>query len=339
MNKFLVILTGSPRGGLKTWNSLFKNIIDPLNADLAICFGNKFLKKDNFFLVQKATFDWTFEEPNNWSTYYQDNYSKKAIDFLISGSDYGMAGGIDDNTGSGAIVSALKDIIYKNHIEIIEDYDFIINTRADQYYVDKLTEIKDNEILIPKGEDYFGICDRFILFNSKFAKSYFSLCNFLENAQDKNLSPDFVTPESVLLSHLKNENLFAVAGIGNPENFFDLLSENNLNISKKFIFPDHYEFNKTELLSIIKQAEENNCKIIITEKDYHRIKKYNFDGIEYLKLKLEIDNKDQLINKIFENFAKSRHFAIFFLFLSKKSSNFKNGAVRRNVNLADLEKP
>ena len=209
MNKFLVILTGSPRGGLKTWNSLFKNIIDPLNADLAICFGNKFLKKDNFFLVQKATFDWTFEEPNNWSTYYQDNYSKKAIDFLISGSDYGMAGGIDDNTGSGAIVSALKDIIYKNHIEIIEDYDFIIHTRADQYYIDKLPEIKDNEILIPKGEDYFGICDRFILFNSKFAKSYFSLCNFLENAQDKNLSPDFVTPESVLLSHLKNENLYS----------------------------------------------------------------------------------------------------------------------------------
>ena len=209
MNKFLVILTGSPRGGLKTWNSLFKNIIDPLNADLAICFGNKFLEKDNSLLVKKATHDWTFEEPNNWSTYYQDNYSKKAIDFLISGSDYGMAGGIDDNTGSGAIVSALKDIIYKNHIKIVEDYDFVIHTRADQYYVDKLPEIKDNEILIPSGEDYFGICDRFILFNSKFAKNYFSLCNFLENAQDKNLAPDFVTPESVLLSHLKNENLYS----------------------------------------------------------------------------------------------------------------------------------
>ena len=102
-------------------------------------------------------------------------------------------------------------------------------------------------------------------------------------------------------SNLKNKNLFAVAGIGNPENFFNLLLENDLKISKKFIFPDHYEFNKTEFLSIVKQAEENNCKIITTEKDYHRIKKYNFDGIEYLKLKLEIDNKDKLINQIFEN--------------------------------------
>ena len=101
--------------------------------------------------------------------------------------------------------------------------------------------------------------------------------------------------------HLKNKDLFAIAGIGNPENFFNLLLENDLKISKKFIFPDHYEFKKTEFLSIIKQAEQNNCKIITTEKDYHRIKKYNFAGIEYLKLKLEIDNKDQLINKIFEN--------------------------------------
>ena len=103
------------------------------------------------------------------------------------------------------------------------------------------------------------------------------------------------------VDHLKNKNLFAVAGIGNPENFFNLLLENDLKISKKFIFPDHYEFNKTEFLTIIKQAEENNCKVVMTEKDYHRIKKYNFDGIEYLKLKLEIDNKDKLINKIFEN--------------------------------------
>ena len=54
-------------------------------------------------------------------------------------------------------------------------------------------------------------------------------------------------------------------------------------------------------MTIIKQAEENNCKVVMTEKDYYRIKKYNFDGIDYLKLKLEIDNKDQLINKIFEN--------------------------------------
>ena len=63
------------------------------------------------------------------------------------------------------------------------------------------------------------------------------------------------------IDHLKNESLFAVAGIGNPENFFNLLSENNLKISKKFVFPDHYEFKKTKFLNIMKQAKENNCKI------------------------------------------------------------------------------
>ena len=103
------------------------------------------------------------------------------------------------------------------------------------------------------------------------------------------------------INHLKNKNLFAVAGIGNPENFFDLLLRNDLNISKKFIFPDHYEFNKSEILDILKQAKENNCKIVVTEKDYYRIKKYNFDGIEHLRLKLEIENKDQLVNEILKN--------------------------------------
>ena len=146
-------------------------------------------------MVKKATHDWTLKT-NNWSTYYQDNYSKKSYRFSISGSDYGMAGEIDDNTGSGAIVSALKDIIYKNHIKIIEDYDFIIHTRADQYYVDKLPN-KIMKSLFQKVKTIFGICDRFILFHSKFAKNYFSLCNFLENAQDKNLAPHFVTPNKV----------------------------------------------------------------------------------------------------------------------------------------------
>ena len=40
--------------------------------------------------------------------------------------------------------------------------------------------------------------------------------------------------------------------------------------------------NKREILNILKQAKENNCKIVVTEKDYYRIKKYNFDGFEQI---------------------------------------------------------
>ena len=37
MNKYLIILAGSPRGGEKTYSSLYKYVKNHLNADLALC--------------------------------------------------------------------------------------------------------------------------------------------------------------------------------------------------------------------------------------------------------------------------------------------------------------
>ena len=39
----------------------------------------------------------------------------------------------------------------------------------------------------------------------------------------------------------------------------------------------------------------------MTEKDFYKIEKYNFKEINYLKVKLEIKNKEQLIDKIISN--------------------------------------
>ena len=36
----------------------------------------------------------------------------------------------------------------------------------------------------------------------------------------------------------------------------------------------------------------------MTEKDYHKIKKFNFDNLEYLKILLEINEKNLFFNKI-----------------------------------------
>ena len=103
------------------------------------------------------------------------------------------------------------------------------------------------------------------------------------------------------INKFKKKKLLALAGIGNPENFIELLHENNLEIAKKKIYPDHYEFKKGEILDIIKEANDKNYKIIMTEKDFYKIEKYNFKEINYLKVKLEIKNKEQLINKIISN--------------------------------------
>ena len=80
--------------------------------------------------------------------------------------------------------------------------------------------------------------------------------------------------------------------------FFELLKENNLDIKKTLSFPDHYHFNKLELQKINDESLKNNCEIITTEKDYYRIKDYSFSNIKYLKIELQIHQKDKLINQI-----------------------------------------
>ena len=96
----------------------------------------------------------------------------------------------------------------------------------------------------------------------------------------------------------KNKKVIALAGIGNPKNFFDLLRENHFNIKKELSFPDHYEFKKSELTSIIKYAKKNKCRILMTEKDYFRIKKFKLKYIDYLKVNLEIKQKNKLLKRI-----------------------------------------
>ena len=92
--------------------------------------------------------------------------------------------------------------------------------------------------------------------------------------------------------------MLAFAGIGNPDNFFNLLEKNNLKIFKKISFPDHYNYSKKELDNLIEYSVKNNLKIITTEKDYFRISHFKFSEIEYLNVKLEIKNNDKFEEEI-----------------------------------------
>ena len=92
------------------------------------------------------------------------------------------------------------------------------------------------------------------------------------------------------------KNYIAFSGIGNPENFYTTLKENNFNISKYFTFPDHYNFKKIELDNIKKYARKNNLKIITTEKDYLRINKELRQDLSYIEIDLEILNEKQFLD-------------------------------------------
>mgnify|MGYP002820308303 CR=1 FL=1 len=59
-----------------------------------------------------------------------------------------------------------------------------------------------------------------------------------------------------------------------------------------------YNFKKDELLDMIQEAEKSNLEIITTEKDYQRIKNYNFKKIKFLKVELEVHKKKQFLDQI-----------------------------------------
>ena len=100
------------------------------------------------------------------------------------------------------------------------------------------------------------------------------------------------------IDEFKNKNVTAFAGIGNPENFFDLLKDNNINIVKEMKFPDHYNYSKKELENLINEAKENNTILITTEKDYFRIDENYKRNMNYLKISIDIKNRNQLIEEI-----------------------------------------
>ena len=64
------------------------------------------------------------------------------------------------------------------------------------------------------------------------------------------------------IQEFKNKKLLAISGIGNPENFFKILKDNQMNIQKKMVYPDHYEFTKNEMLKITEYAKKNDVKYI-----------------------------------------------------------------------------
>ena len=70
---------------------------------------------------------------------------------------------------------------------------------------------------------------------------------------------------------------------------------------KKFIYPDHYKFTIKEIQRILKQAEDEKAEIIMTEKDFYKLKNFKLNKLNFLKVSLEIDKKNELLQIIQKN--------------------------------------
>ena len=100
------------------------------------------------------------------------------------------------------------------------------------------------------------------------------------------------------INEFKDKKVTAFAGIGNPENFFNLLKENNIMPQKEIKFSDHHNYSNKELEKLIKIAKENDTILITTEKDYFRIDDNYKKNINYIKILVEIENLKEFIEEI-----------------------------------------
>ena len=144
---------------------------------------------------------------------------------------------------------------------------------------ESLGSLKNANILIING-------DRSLDFEQKILKIQKDLKIYYSNYKPLNIQ------------EFKNKKLLAISGIGNPENFFKILKDNQMNIQKKMVYPDHYEFTKNEMLKIIEHAKKNDFQIVMTEKDYYKIKDFSLENIKYLKVKLEIEKEEEFIKNV-----------------------------------------
>jgi len=83
-------------------------------------------------------------------------------------------------------------------------------------------------------------------------------------------------------------------GIGNPHEFEQTLVKSKFNISKKIIFPDHHKFSNIDLKKLKYNASRDNLTLVTTEKDFFRLDKAQRKNIKFLKIKLEIKDKEKL---------------------------------------------
>ena len=118
-------------------------------------------------------------------------------------------------------------------------------------------------------------------------------------SENKNAIIFYSKYKAIDIDRFKGKKICAFAGIGNPSNFFELLEENNLNLVNTFSYPDHYNYSYTEIKNMYEKF--NDCILLTTEKDYYRLQNSSTLKnlkIEYLKIKLEINDKNNLIKLI-----------------------------------------
>jgi subfamily B ATP-binding cassette protein MsbA len=184
-------------------------------------------------------------------------------------------------------VRAVKTII-KNH-----NCDVIISDDGLQHYAMG----RDIEIAVIDGKRRFGNSLTFPAGPLRESKKRLQSVDFIVNNSGPTEENEYlmsISPSKFV--HLKSgksysvekwpmhKQIHAVAGLGNPGRFFDLLEKLGFDINRH-PFPDHHNFLSSDIYYL------DHLPIVMTEKDASKCKDFDNNKIWYLTIDADVNNK------------------------------------------------
>jgi hypothetical protein len=174
----------------KTYNSLVKNVLRPLNGEISFCVSSSATVPSE--VVYDSDNSCFVEEPRSWNSAFNEAMgSNNWMKLLDLGLGKELLGGAEDSrtVGSGGIIMWFRVVLGKfaadNQLE--SKFDWFAIVRSDflwEFPLPRITSLDPNKIYLLDGEKYEGVSDRFILFSRRNAHKVFSMGNDLFSSSD-----------------------------------------------------------------------------------------------------------------------------------------------------------
>ena len=213
--KSLVVVLCQTRELDKTYNSLVRNVLSPLNGEISFCVStSESVPSEVVYDPHNSCF---VEEPRSWNAAFNEAMgSNNWIKLLDLGLGKELLGGAEDSrtVGSGGIIMWFRVVLGKFAADnnFVSKFDWFAIVRSDflwEYPLPPITSLDPNKIYLLDGEKYGGVSDRFILFSRRNALKIFSIGNDLFSSSD-----DFVArvrhKTELLETHLNPEKYLAL---------------------------------------------------------------------------------------------------------------------------------
>ena len=151
--------------------------------------------------------------------------------------------------------------------------------RADAVFINR--KFSKKEVLPAKVEKYYK--DKLVF------HAYYKATGFYDVKDHKFYEID----------EFKGQRSLVVCGIARPQSFFNVLKNNEIDLTNRMTFRDHKSYTLKEIQSIRKEFyESNSYSVITTQKDAVKLNAFSkeFDDIDiyYLKIEMEVEEDDKV---------------------------------------------